>query len=64
MLVAKTKNIPGFNSNFEVHEVVLADNSRDAGKFKNVGTMNALFLSQMTDNVVPNALGNITKNCK
>lgn len=50
---AKTKNIPGFNSNFEVHEVVLADNSRDAGKFKNVGTMNALFLSQMTDSVVP-----------
>ena len=50
---AKTKNIPGFNSNFEVQEVVLAEDSRDVGKFKNVGTLNALFLSQMTDSVVP-----------
>ena len=50
---AKTKNIPGFNSNFEVHEVVLAENSRDAGKFNTVATMNSLFLSTMTDSVVP-----------
>ena len=50
---AKSKNLPGFNSKNEVHEVVLAENSRDVGKFRNVGTMNALFLSQMTDSVVP-----------
>lgn len=50
---SKTKNLPGFNSKFEVHEVVLAENSTDVGKFRNTATVNALFLSQMTDSVVP-----------